>query len=65
MTMSLSSENLEADLPQQFDVLVRILHITDDATFQSSFEFDAQFFDYDDMREVAEEFWRRVQGTIS
>ena len=64
MAMCLS-ENLVADLFKQFDVLVRILHITDDATFRSSFEFDAQFFDYDHMREVAEDFWRRVQGTIS
>ena len=64
MTMCLS-ESLVADPPKQFDVLVRILHITDDATFRSSFEFDAQFFDYDHMREVAAEFWRRVQGTVS
>ncbi len=64
MTMCLF-ENLVADLPEQFDVLVRILHITDDASFRSSFEFDAQFFGYDHMREVAEEFWRRVQGTLS
>ncbi len=59
------SEHLVADLLKQFDVLVRIIHITDDATFRSCFEFDAQLFDYDHMKEVAKEFWKRVQSTIS
>ncbi|KAI9147514.1 Nonribosomal peptide synthetase easA [Paramyrothecium foliicola] len=49
----------------QFDVLVRVLHITDDATFRTSLEFDAQMFDDSRMQEVAEHWFNRVQNTIS
>ncbi|KAI0881677.1 non-ribosomal peptide synthetase module [Annulohypoxylon maeteangense] len=51
--------------PWHFDVLVRALHITDDATIRPSFEFDAQVFDQDRMKEVAEHFWTKLQLLIS
>ncbi|KAL2138859.1 hypothetical protein VTI28DRAFT_6097 [Corynascus sepedonium] len=51
--------------PWHFDVLVRVLHITDDATFRPSIEFDPLLFDEKQMNGVAEDFWRRVQSTIS
>ncbi|KAK3339654.1 non-ribosomal peptide synthetase module [Lasiosphaeria hispida] len=51
--------------PWHFDILVRVMHITDDDTFKPSFEFDARFFNEDGMMEVAQEFWRRVQAVIS
>ncbi|KAI1462852.1 non-ribosomal peptide synthetase module [Annulohypoxylon moriforme] len=51
--------------PWHFDVLVRALHITDDATIRPSFEFDAQVFDYDRMKEVAQYFWTKLQYVIS
>ncbi|XDG04592.1 hypothetical protein ABKA04_004207 [Annulohypoxylon sp. FPYF3050] len=50
---------------EKFDVLVRALHITDDATIRPSFEFDAQIFDYGRMKEVAEHFWARLYSIIS
>ncbi|KAI2463313.1 non-ribosomal peptide synthetase module [Annulohypoxylon bovei var. microspora] len=51
--------------PWHFDLLVRALHITDDATIRPSFEFDAQLFDYGRMKEVAEHFWGKLQAVIS
>ncbi|KAL5120861.1 hypothetical protein ACEQ8H_001342 [Pleosporales sp. CAS-2024a] len=46
--------------PWHFDVLVRVLYITDDDTFRPSLEFDATEFDADSMGEVANDFWARV-----
>ncbi|KAK0724659.1 non-ribosomal peptide synthetase module [Lasiosphaeris hirsuta] len=50
--------------PWHFDILVRVMHITDDDTFKASLEFDARFFREDGMREVAQDFWTRVQAGI-
>ncbi|KAL4789632.1 hypothetical protein BDV19DRAFT_394889 [Aspergillus venezuelensis] len=46
--------------PWHFDILVRVMHITDDNTFRSSFEFDARMFEEEKVNEVAQDFWRRV-----
>ncbi|KUI58610.1 Nonribosomal peptide synthetase 1 [Cytospora mali] len=51
--------------PWHFDVLVRVLHITDDATFRPSFEFDAEFFDTEQMKHIADDFWRRLQDVLA
>lgn len=49
----------------QFDILVRVMHITDDNTFRSSFEFDALLFEQERIQEVANNFWQRVGKTFS
>ncbi|OKL56548.1 hypothetical protein UA08_08048 [Talaromyces atroroseus] len=51
--------------PWHFDVLVRVMHITDDATFRLSMEFDSKLFNEAKMREVANDFYGRVQKTIT
>ncbi|ROW03781.1 hypothetical protein VMCG_05410 [Cytospora schulzeri] len=51
--------------PWHFDVLVRVLHITDDATFRPSFEFDAEFFDTEHMNHIAQDFWRRLEEILA
>ncbi|KAL4904006.1 hypothetical protein BDW74DRAFT_185731 [Aspergillus multicolor] len=50
--------------PWHFDILVRVMHITDDNTFRSSFEFDARMFEEDKIHEVAQDFWRRITTTF-
>ncbi|KAL4986018.1 hypothetical protein BDW68DRAFT_198330 [Aspergillus falconensis] len=50
--------------PWHFDVLVRVMHITDDNTFRSSFEFDASLFEEKRIHEVAQNFWQRVTTTF-
>ncbi|KAK9773272.1 putative Nonribosomal peptide synthetase 1 [Seiridium cardinale] len=50
--------------PWHFDVLVRVLHITDDSTFRPSVEFDGNFFNSDDMEDVAKHFWNKVLNTV-
>ncbi|RDW84209.1 uncharacterized protein DSM5745_04535 [Aspergillus mulundensis] len=50
--------------PWHFDILVRVMHITDDNTFRSSFEFDARLFEEERIKEVARDFWRRVTTTF-
>ncbi|KAL6232020.1 hypothetical protein BDW75DRAFT_243380 [Aspergillus navahoensis] len=50
--------------PWHFDILVRVMHITDDNTFRSSFEFDARLFEEKSIREVAQNFWQRVTTTF-
>ncbi|VBB81510.1 Putative Nonribosomal peptide synthetase [Podospora comata] len=51
--------------PWHFDVLVRVMHITDDDTFKPSFEFDELLFDKDGMTKVAEDFWGRVKALVA
>ncbi|KAF2823438.1 non-ribosomal peptide synthetase module [Ophiobolus disseminans] len=51
--------------PWHFDVLVRILYITDDDTFRPSFEFDAHLFDASSMKAVADCFWGKVKSITS
>ncbi|PLB35929.1 uncharacterized protein BDW47DRAFT_127670 [Aspergillus candidus] len=51
--------------PWHFDILVRVMHITDDNTFRSSFEFDALHFEEGRIQEVANNFWQRVEKTFS
>ncbi|KAK4178434.1 hypothetical protein QBC36DRAFT_182663, partial [Triangularia setosa] len=51
--------------PWHFEVLIRVMHITDDDTFKPSFEFDPLFFDRDGMVEVAEDFWGRVEAIVA
>ena len=41
------------------------MHITDDATLRPSLEFNAQSFDQERMKEVAEDFWKRIQNIVS
>ncbi|KAL4916103.1 hypothetical protein BDW62DRAFT_218856 [Aspergillus aurantiobrunneus] len=62
---TIAEDITQARDPWHFDVLVRVLHITDDASIRTSFEFDDRVFDADQMKRVTEDFWRRVQNTIS
>lgn len=48
----------------KFDVLVRILHITDDNIVRPSIEFDARLFDEQRMHDVASTFWSKIQIAI-
>lgn len=41
-----------------------MLHITDDNTFKLSLEFDARLFDTDRMKEVADDWWQRVNDIV-
>ncbi|KAL2821794.1 hypothetical protein BDW59DRAFT_181088 [Aspergillus cavernicola] len=50
--------------PWHFDILVRVMHITDDNTFRSSFEFDAELFEEKRINEVAQDYWQRVTTTL-
>ncbi|KAL4744987.1 hypothetical protein BDW72DRAFT_208574 [Aspergillus terricola var. indicus] len=50
--------------PWHFDTLVRVMHITDDNTFRSSFEFDPRLFEEKSIHDVAQNFWQRVTTTF-
>jgi hypothetical protein len=41
------------------------MHITDDATFRLSMEFDGKLFDEAKIHEVANDFYSRLKKTIS
>ncbi|KAK9784199.1 putative Carrier domain-containing protein [Seiridium cardinale] len=48
--------------PWHFDVLVRVLHITDDNTFRLSLEFFEQDYSQDAMQKVGEHWWQIVHN---
>ncbi|KAL4735231.1 hypothetical protein BDV11DRAFT_212182 [Aspergillus similis] len=50
--------------PWHFDILVRVMHITDDNSFRSSFEFDPRLFEEKSIHDVAQNFWQRVTTTF-
>ncbi|KAG8158236.1 hypothetical protein KVR01_011997 [Diaporthe batatas] len=47
--------------PWHFDILVRVLHITDDNTLRPSLEFFEQDYNPDTMEYVGQDWWRRVK----
>ncbi|KAL4974558.1 hypothetical protein BDW66DRAFT_152729 [Aspergillus desertorum] len=63
-TLWIDDDIRKSNDPWHFDILVRIMHITDDNSFRSSFEFDARLFEKRKIQEVAQNFWQRITTTF-